>query len=155
MDLKDYLTLTIAAAGVVAAVGTMIKGLIEYRQQGVTKRAEIFLQMRARLRQDPSFSRICGLLELDSPELREIPLVERDRFVGFFEELALMKNSRLINDQVALYMFGYFAIRCYKSSNFWGDLNKNQPLWSLFMDFAQQMETAQRKFKYSPQAFRL
>ena len=37
---------------------------------------------------------------------------------------------------VALYMFGYFAIRCHDSKNFWAGLNCEQVLWSLFMDFA-------------------
>jgi hypothetical protein len=155
MEPKDITTAIIGSVGVLVAAFTLVKGLIEYRKQGVTKRAEIFLQLRTRLRQDPQFSRLCDLLEVNSPELRGIPLVERDRFIGFFEELALMRNSGLINDQVSLYMFGYFAIRCLHSKNFWHDLNRDQPLWALFVDFAQQMEAAQKSFKYEPKAFRL
>jgi hypothetical protein len=139
----------------VVALATLIKGLIEYRKQGSTKRAEIFLQMRVRLRQDQSFSKICDMLEVDSPELREIPLVERDRFIGFFKELALMRNSGLINEQVTLYMFGCFAIRCYHSKNFWFGLNKDQPLWSLFMDFAAQMDVAHHEFRYDRSRIRI
>jgi hypothetical protein len=139
----------------VVALATLIKGLVEYRKQGSTKRAEIFLQMRARLRQDQSFSKICDMLEVDSPELRDIPLVERDRFIGFFEELALMRNSGLITEQVTLYMFGYFAIRCYHSKNFWFGLNRDQPLWSLFMDFSKQMDVAHNEFKYDRRQFRI
>jgi hypothetical protein len=155
MTQAELFDLGIKALAFIAAVGTLIKGLVEYRKQGLTKRAEIFLEMRARLRQDDSFSKICDMLETDSAELRNIPLVERDRFIGFFEELALMSNSGLVNEQVTLYMFGYFAIRCYHSRNFWTGLNRDQPLWSLFMDFAKQMDRAHAQFKYDRKQFRL
>lgn len=155
MTSGELIDLGIKIVALVVAFVTLIKGLIEYRKQGLTKRAEVFLQMRARLRQDQSFSTICDLLERDSPELCNIPLVERDRFIGFFEELALMRNSGLINEEVTLYMFGYFAIRCYHSVNFWAGLNRKQPLWSMFMDFAQQMDKSHKAFKYDRRRFRL
>ncbi|MDD2759605.1 MAG: hypothetical protein PHH11_04865 [Methylomonas sp.] len=153
MTYEQYLELYIKALAFIVAAGTLLKGLVEYRKQGLTKRAEVFLQMRTRLRQDESFSKLCDLLEVDSPELQDIPLVERDRFIGFFEELALMHNSGLINKQVTLYMFGYFAIRCYHSENFWTGLNKDQPLWSLFMDFAKEMDRAHNEFRYDKRQF--
>jgi hypothetical protein len=40
-------------------------------------------------------------------------------FLGFFEEVALMMNSGLIRKEVAHYMFGYYAIHCWDSKNFW------------------------------------
>ncbi len=155
MKLKDILTILLAAIGSVIAFISLIKALIEYQKQGITKRSEIFLNMRSKLREDKSFSRICDLLERDDPKLREIPLVERDRFVGFFEELALLKNSGLINDEVALYMFGYFAIKCIDSQNFWFDLNKDQPLWGAFFDFAKQMKSMHMEYKYDRSRFHL
>ena len=155
MTICDSVTAIISTMALVFAAVSLVQGLIEYRKQGIAKRTEMFLQMRSRLREDPTFSKICSLLETDNVKLREIPLVERDRFIGFFEELALMKNSGLMNNHVALYMFGYFAIRCYDSRNFWYDLNRDQPLWSLFMDFAVQMKVAQSNFRYNRSDFRL
>ncbi len=111
--------------------------------------------MRKRLREDVSFSSICALLETDSEKLCDVQLIEKDRFIGFFEELALMKNSKLINNNVTLYMFGYYAIRCNKSKNFWNGLNKKQALWSLFFNFANEMEQAEKKFKFKKSDFRL
>jgi hypothetical protein len=155
MELKDTLAITISGVGATVAIATAIKALIEYRKQGVTKRAEIFLQMRSRLREDPSFKNICQLLETDDEELKEIPLIEKDRLIGFFEELALMKNSGFINDQVSLYMFGYFAVQCLDSKNFWHGLNKSHNLWALFMDFATQMKDKRQSFKYDRKNFHL
>jgi len=155
MQLKDMLTIFIAAIGTAVALISLIKALIEYQKQGITKRSEIFLNMRSRLREDESFSKICNLLERDDPKLKEIPLVDRDRFVGFFEELALLKNSGLINDEVTLYMFGYFAIRCLDSKNFWYNLNRGQPLWGAFMDFAKQMKSMHKVYSYDRSRYHL
>ena len=155
MDLKDVLTVTIGALGVTIAATTAIKALIEFRKQGVTKRAEIFLQMRSRLREDPSFKEICQMLESDNEMLRQISLIEKDRFLGFFEELALIKKSGFINDDVCFYMFGYFAIKCLDSENFWADLNRSHNLWNLFMDFAQHMKNTRDTFSYEGKNFRL
>ena len=148
MDLKDILTVSLSAVGVTIAIVTAIKALIEFRKQGITKRAEIFLQMRSRLREDPSFKEICQLLETDDEKLREIPLIEKDRYLGFFEEFALLKKSGFINDEVSLYMFGYFAIKCLDSKNFWVNLNKSHDMWGLFRDFAKDMKEARKSFAY-------
>ncbi|MFN8748703.1 MAG: hypothetical protein ACK5ZE_13900 [Pseudanabaena sp.] len=148
MELKDLLTLILSTIVAIVGLATFIKALIEYRRSSATKRLELFLMMRTRLREDPEFKEICELLESDDPKLREIPLVQRDRFTGFFEELAIMHNSKLINDDVAFYMFGYFAIRCNHSENFWHGLNRNQKLWALFFSFAKDMEKADRKFTF-------
>lgn len=151
----NLITILISALGVLIALITAIKALIEYRKQGVVKRSEIFLKMRSRLREDPSFKNICQLLENDDIKLKEIPLIEKDRFLGFFEEFALLRNSGFVNDQVSLYMFGYFAIRCFDSKNFWVHLNKDHQLWALFFDFTDQMKKAQQTFKYERKKFRI
>jgi predicted ATPase len=158
LSLAQMITAIIAALGVIVAAVSALKALAEYRKQGITKRSEIFLQMRSRLREDESFKRIC---EHDDERLREESLVEKDRFIGFFEELALLRNSGFINDHVTLYMFGYFAVRCFESKNLWNTsekdshLNRDHPLWALFMDFAEQMQGAERTFRYERRHFHL
>jgi hypothetical protein len=104
--------------------------------------------MRSRLREDPDFIKICELLESDDLELRIIPLVQKDRFTGFFEELAIMRNSGLMTDELALYMLGYYTILCRNSENYWHGLNKEQVLWSLFFDFASDMERQRSSYRY-------
>ena len=155
MELMDILSISLAAIGSLIALVSLIRALLEYQKQGATRRSEIFLNMRSRLREDESFSEICDLLERDDPGLREIPLAERDRFIGFFEELALLRNSGLINDEVTLYMFGYFAIRCIDSQNFWYDLNKNQPLWAAFTEFAEDMKSMHQVYEFDQSRFHL
>lgn len=147
--------LVISVITVVITFFTLYKAYQEYHKQGVVKKMEVLLQMRTRLRENPNFMKICNYLEYDAEELRDIPLIEKDTFTGFFEELALIKNSGLMNDQVAVYMFGYFAERCSKSENFWYGLNKEEILWSAFFDFAKDMDVAHKNFKYNKNLFKL
>lgn len=155
MELKDAVTIAIGAAGVTVALAAAVKAIVEYQKQGITKRAEIFLQMRSRLKQDSSFNNICQMLETDDAALREISIVEKGRFIGFFEEFSLLKNSGFINQHVSFYMFGYFAIKCLDSENFWHGLKKDEPLWSLFRDFANQMKKARDTFTYKSKKLHL
>jgi hypothetical protein len=36
-------------------------------------------------------------------------------------------------------MFGYYAIRCWKSEAFWVGLDRESPYWGLFRSFAVEM----------------
>jgi hypothetical protein len=155
MDLKDSLTLAISATVVVLGLATLVKGLVEFRKSTITKRLELFLSMRTRLREDKTFIVICELLETDDPRLRDIPIVQKDRFTGFFEELAIMRNSGLMTDELALYMFGYYAISCSNSTNYWYGLNKQQVLWSLFFDFASDMERQRGSYRYERERLKI
>ena len=84
----------------------------------------------------------------------EVPFKERRDFLGFFEEIALMTNTRLISLRIAHYMFGYYAIQCWKSLVFWSNLQRESDYWSLFRDFAGQMEKVQKVFEYKRTRFR-
>jgi hypothetical protein len=90
------ITLAISAATLLIAAILAVKALREYKLQNATKHSEIFLQMRTGLRTDQSFASICDKLEVDAEELATIPLIERDRFVGFFEELAFSTIPALL-----------------------------------------------------------
>ena len=125
----------VTLAGFILALVTLLKGILEYSRQGAQKRAEHFLEMRKRLKENKLFKEICALLEGDSPQLREVPFKEKRDLLGFFEEVALMVNSGLIRKEVAHYMFGYYAIRCWESDHFWNDVNRGSIYWRVFKEF--------------------
>jgi hypothetical protein len=151
MDLKDYAAILTA----VVALATFLKAIAEYIKQGATKRAEQFLEMRSRLRENQDHARICELLEHDDLQLRSVPMMEKDNFIGFFEELALLWNSKVFNDQIVYYMFGYYAIACWRSENFWYGLNRDQVLWSHFRDLVSRLEKMEKSFQPSRRSYRL
>jgi len=66
-----------------------------------------------------------------------------------------MRNSGLIGNDLALYMFGYYAIMCKNSENYWYGLNKEQILWSLFFDFASDMERRHHNYSYRAKELRI
>jgi hypothetical protein len=151
MRIADYVAITTT----LVALATLWKTLTEYIRQGTERRADRFLAMRTRLRTNPDFLNICELLETDDPSLRDVPLIQKDNFIGFFEELALLWNSKIFSDEVVYYMFGYFALACWRSENFWSDLNRDQVLWSHFRDFVERLGQVQASYTPSQKAYRL
>jgi len=70
----------------------------------------------------------------------DIPLIDRYYFLGYYEEIAIAMNSKLIKNDVAHYMVGYFAIRCWESENFWKGINRKSYYWSVFKKFVDTMQ---------------
>lgn len=140
--------------GAVIALAALVKGVVEYGHQGAQKRAEHFLEMRKRLKENPIFKEMCVLLEVDDPKLVEVPFKEKRDLAGFFEEVALLLNSGLIRLSVAHYMFGYYAIRCWKSNYFWSSLNRESDSWALLRDFVARMEAVENSFTFRRRVFR-
>ncbi|HTA17027.1 MAG TPA: hypothetical protein VK786_04710, partial [bacterium] len=78
------------------------------------------------------FGDILDMLRTDSPALKKLKPNERERFLGFYEDLALLINSNLIQEHLAFYAFGYWLERVWVSKNFWGDpKNKEDSYWFL------------------------
>jgi hypothetical protein len=136
-------------------VATFIKSVLEYVKQGSSKRFEQFLLMRSRLRGNPEFVEICELLEQDSSKLCDLPLLRKDNFIGFFEELYLLWNSRVFDDEIVYYMFGYFAISCWKSENFWKGLNRDTPTWAHFKTFVARLIEIEKGYSPNASKFRI
>lgn len=149
-DIKDVSTIF----GAVIALLALIKGLLEYIKQGAQKRAEHFLTMRKRLKENDAFKLICALLEMDNSELLDVPFKDKRDFLGLFEEVAIGLNSGLIRLSVAHYMFGYYAIRCWESQHFWEDVNRDSIYWIVFKDFVDQMSAEEKNFRYRRCEFR-
>lgn len=144
------LTQVAQIAALVSGIGALFvlsNGIIEYGRRGRQVRAEQFIRMRSRLKENATFKEICALLETDDPKLIQIPFADKRDFLGFFEEVALMMNSNLIKKEVAHYMFGYYAIQCWRSDNFWKDVNRESVYWSVFRDFSSQMEKLEKSLE--------
>jgi len=137
LGLSDYRDIA-TIVGVIVAVATLIRGLVEYAHQGKQKRAEHFFNLRKKLKENAVFKNICALLDSGDKELINIPFEEKRDFLGLFEEVAIMKKSGLIKPEVTYYMFGYYAIRCWKSQYFWNSVNRDSLYWKIFKDFAEE-----------------
>jgi hypothetical protein len=136
----ELITELSAIFGLATAIGTATIWLYQYRLQGKHKRAEFFIEMRRRLKENETFKEICFLLETDDQKLKDVPFKEKRDFVGFFEEVALLLNSGLIPKKVAHNFFGYYALSCDRSENFWDGISRESIYWDMFNRFAAEME---------------
>lgn len=154
----------VGVLGALVALATLIKALMEYIQQGRQKRAEHFFELRRKLKENAEFSRVAGLLDEASlhdeeaararEELKRLSFQIKRDYLGLFEEVAIAMNSGLIKPQVAHYMFGYYALLCWKSDDFWANVNRLSDYWSLFNDFCEQMKVEQDRFEFRRRDFR-
>jgi hypothetical protein len=149
-EIKDIAT----TLGAVVALLALLKGIWEYAKQGAQKRAQNFLTMRERLKDNESFKHICNLLETDDAELLKVPFKEKRDFLGFFEEVAIAMNSGLIKPTVTHYMFGYYALRCWESQHFWNEVNRQSIYWIVFKDFVEHMKKVEGRFRFTRRKFR-
>ncbi len=133
--LKDW---AITIAGVIAVV-TFLTGFLEYARRGRQERAGNFVQMRRRFLETPQYREILELLQAKDVHLKNISVQQKRNFVGFFEEVALMVNSKLIRKRVAHYMFGYYVILTANSDDFWVGLDRESEYWTVFRQFAEKM----------------
>ncbi len=153
MTLADAKNLA-TVIGTFIALATLVKGVLEYSRQGAQKRADSFIALRKKLKENEMFKQICALIETDDPELGEISFADKRDLLGFFEEVALMMNSGLINKRVAHYMFGYYALRCWESEHFWVSINKESIYWAVFKDFVKQMQIVEKGLEFKRRSFR-
>ncbi len=137
LSVKDLL----AILGLVVSVVALLKGLFEYVRQGTQRRAEYFMKMRNRFVDDEDCKFIQQLLNVNDAEgIKKIPQKLKWKYLGLLEDVVIMVNSKIINKKIAFYMFGYYIIVCFDSDEFWLDMNRKDPLWSLFVGFAEEMK---------------
>jgi hypothetical protein len=115
--------------GIAATAVGLVMGYFEYLRQGRQRRAEKYFEL---VKEFAKFGDILDLLRTDSPALKKLKPNERERFLGFYEDLALLINSNLIQEHLAFYAFGYWLERVWASKNFWQDpKNKEDSYWFL------------------------
>lgn len=138
IELSFIKDISIIIGGVVTLF-MFINGLLEYRMQGKQRRVDHFVMLRRRLKENHLFNEICLFLDNDDVRLSELSPQNKRDFLGLIEEVALLLNSRLINKELAYYMFGYYAVACMTSKNFWQNfkVEHNRKYWELFFDFAE------------------
>ena len=105
------------------------------------KRIEFTLAQHRRLFDDKALCTVLERLDGDQETLRDPTIIEAKRkFLTFFEEMILLRNSGYISPQVALYMFGYYAAAAHAGTNFKYGIDYKPEYWSLFMTFASEAE---------------
>ena len=144
LTLEIIKTMAIVGTAVIAAV-TIIKGYAEYRLSAVQKRVELFEKYRQKMKENEILKTIIGLLEQESADIRTVQRTDRYFYLGYFEEIALLVNSRVLKPEIAHYMFAYYAKLCWANDNFWHDINRDSIYWRVFREFVEQMIELEEK----------
>lgn len=131
--------------GVIVSLHSLIKSVSEYSKQGTQKRADYFFNLQRRFGENDVFGEICSELDNQYPNFDKISSRNRMLFIGFYEEVATSMNSKLIKEEIVHYMFGYYALKCWRCKEFWVDIYKDSFYWVLFNEFAEQMEIIEDK----------
>lgn len=161
MEVIKNIATTIAA---IVGIFAFIKGLLEYIKQNTLKRIDLFLQIRTKFKSKGLyFRKLLDWIEIDDIKLKnnndiyyekEDITVYRIKYdiLGFFEEVALLVNSKVIRIEIAHYMFGYYIMKIFDSQHFWdnSDFSKNDYFWSLFVNFATRIKEFDNKLKMKP-----
>ena len=143
MDLHIVVNLIQDVSIAVTAIG-LIMGYLEYLRQGRQRRAEKYFEM---VREFEKFDEIVALLFDDSPKLRKLSTLQREKFLGFYEQLALMQHSGLIQEHLAFYTFGYWLDKAWNSKHFWKDpRNKENEYWFLARQLYYRMKSREGRF---------
>ena len=142
MNLSIAKDISVIAASLIGLI-TLVKAVVEYTRQNTQHRADHYQKLRDQFRDDPQFRELFILLETNDKSLECLPFQQKQHLIGFYEDIALSVNSGLIKKEVAHYMFGYYALRCWESDYFWGTVNRNSPYWSLFKHFVKQMDASE------------
>jgi hypothetical protein len=130
------------AAGIVAG-----KWLFEYTRKARLERFMKYEEMRERTDTGVLSTALEKLDESGTLGASSIVFTDEevDSVMEFYEEIALMFNSKLIRPAVAYYMFGYFIIKSKTSPEFNKKYQalrgkyKDQDFWRVFEDFRDRM----------------
>jgi hypothetical protein len=156
VDIGDLGTITASLTGF-AALFAVARATVEYRRQGAQKRAELFADIRKRLKSDSRFARLTEYLVSDDPLLEGVPFIDKWDFLGLIEEVGLLTNSGLIHEEVSHHMFAFYALRCDESAHFWRGakpIDRTHPNWAVFNDYVSQMRLLSSHIVYDRKRFR-
>jgi hypothetical protein len=151
MDWKDFALMSGAIVGVIgtvagipAAIFAAYKTFQEQKKNRIhreedlkLRRAEFTLTQHRRLFDDATLHSVLALVDSDDLSLANPQMWDPKRkFLTFFEELCLLINSELVSKDVALYMFGYYALAANEGPNFRTGISWDERYWGLFSAFA-------------------
>ena len=147
----EWMRLIITIVTIVIAIITIIKGYQEYKRSLKQKRVELFVRYREKLRNNAILKNILELLAANNIEgIQKLSKSDKYFFIGFYEEVALMVNSKIMRPEIAHYMFAHYAKMCLKNEEFWLDINKEGAHWRVFHEFVEQMVELEKKIVNIP-----
>lgn len=102
------------------------------------RRTQFFLDQHRRLFDDKELSEVLCFLDGDDSALASPGMADKKRkLLTFLEEIALLVQSDQIKEDVAFYMFGYYARCAVEGKNFSEHIDMSPAHWGLLFSFVE------------------
>lgn len=130
----------------IIAVCVFAKSIYEYTLQNKLKRFEKYQDIAGQWDENKDLQEIRRLLDFENKSaLAKADPEKKQNFIHCYEDIAVMCESGLLNEKMAFYMFGFYAIRSLQSKEFWTGLNEGDFYYTLFRRFATRMEVIEKR----------
>ncbi|MBN2833605.1 MAG: hypothetical protein JXR48_01425 [Candidatus Delongbacteria bacterium] len=147
--MEDYIVYFREISVIVASlvgIFSFIKGYFEYRSFNRLKRVEFYMSLRHKFKENDTIQKISEIIENnDEEKIENISSIDKYTYLGFFEDIALLVNSKLIKPEIAHYMFGYYAIKCSKNTIFMKEIEDKSMYWIEFYRFVKKMNDLEKR----------
>ena len=122
----ENLKLLVTTLTIFIAMIALIKGVFEYTKTNQLARANVFLELRKRFKETSNFSKIIEYLDSNDSELSEVSKSDKLKFLGFFDDVAILINSGLLDKTIANQTFGFYIQKAWENPNMWWEENPKE-----------------------------
>lgn len=132
------------------------KDISDKESAAALKRTEFFLAQHRRLFDNPELYSILCLIDSDHADLSLQENWDKKRkLLTFFEEIALLVNSKQIDKNVAIYMFGYYIQCALYGKNFCVGIDPSPDHWQLLYNFLEDIDKCFKENHLNHQTLKL
>jgi hypothetical protein len=135
----DLTKTVIDVSGVAIALFGGARALVAYRKKVTQERFQMLMKMQESFQSSKRFQQIREKLA-GQGGFDGISIAERADYATFFENIALLCRGKLLRPEMAFYMFGFEALRCWNNETFWEGMQRLDKWWGVFREFAAELE---------------
>ena len=132
MELEHIKVIALLLTSTLAVIA-FTKGVLEYTRKNTLDRALVYLELRKRFKETNSFAEIISYLDSNDDKLSKISISDKLKFLGFFDDIAIMVNSGLLNKYIATQAFGFYIQKTWNNKHMWWETNKRDSEYRILL----------------------
>jgi hypothetical protein len=135
---REWVKVCIEGVGAVIALAGAGKALLEYLRKNTYDRLQIMLKLQESFQSNARFQKIRNEFE-NGGDFSSISNSDRGDYAQVFENVALLTKAGFLTPELAYYMFGFEALRCWRNDEFWRPLDRTSKWWRVLKGFASEL----------------
>ncbi len=146
---STYISPIISFISIIIAIIALVIAYLQYLKLKQFNKAKYFFDIRAKYKGDNRYCEIRYKIE-NNESLKTVNIISIFDNAGFFEELQIAINSKIIDKKMVFYLFGYYIIRFYEAVKKDGVINIESSHWLALNEIYKSMIEIQKlKLNYS------